>query len=119
MVSGALRAEIQASASAPASTWRDRHCVSAEDVPTTKPDPAGFRLALRQLQGRHGGGPWRAVVVEDSLPGMEAARALGAGCVMLTTSHDRAQLGGADMIWTSFDGHTPAELETLWRAVAA
>jgi HAD superfamily hydrolase (TIGR01509 family) len=118
VVSGALRAEIQTGLARAGIADLIEYIISTEDVPTTKPDPAGFRLALHRLRRHHGGDAWRAVVVEDSRPGLVAARALGAGCVMLTTSHDAPQLGGADLIWDSFDGHTPAELEMLWRTVA-
>ncbi len=92
--------------------------VSAEDIQTTKPDPTSFRLALARLAQAHpGAGPWRAVVVEDSLPGLGAARALGAGCAMLTTSHPAEALARADVVWSSFDGHQPDELVPLLRPV--
>ena len=91
--------------------------VCSGDVPTTKPDPAGLRLGLRRLEQRHQAGEWHAVVIEDSLPGIGAARALGAGCVAITTSHRADELGAADVAWTSFDGHSPAELDDLWRRV--
>ena len=118
VVSGAIRAEIDAGLARAGIADLVEYIVSAEDVAATKPDPAGFRLALRELQARHRAGSCRAVVVEDSRPGLAAARALGAGCVMLTTSHDAAQLRGADRIWAAFEGHTPEELEMLWRTVA-
>jgi beta-phosphoglucomutase-like phosphatase (HAD superfamily) len=57
------------------------------------------------------------VAVEDSPPGLAAARALGAGCLMLTTSYPAGALAGADLLWDTFGGHTPAELEPLWRPV--
>lgn len=90
--------------------------VSAEDVAVTKPDPAGYRVALARLAGSTGT-PARAVVVEDSLPGLYAARALGVGCVMLTTSHRASALAGADRVWDSFEGHDPAELVDMFRPV--
>lgn len=91
--------------------------VSAEDVSGTKPDPAGYRRALAALAGRHGGAIWRVAAIEDSLPGLEAARALGAGCVMLTTSHAAGTLRGADRVWSDFLGHDAADLEPVWREV--
>lgn len=90
--------------------------VAAEDVRTGKPDPEGFRLALRRLAG-NGTAPQRAVVIEDSLPGLAAARALGAGCIMITSTHQAAELSGADAVWQSFEGHGPGELAPLWREV--
>ncbi len=117
VVSGAIRAEIESGLARSGLAGLVEYIVSADDVSASKPDPAGFQLALRELARRHGGGPWRAVIVEDSLPGLAAARALGAGCVMLTTSRDAAACGGADAVWSSFAGHQPAELDALWRKV--
>src|SRR5215212_3941301 len=66
--------------------------VAAEDVGACKPDPAGYnfaRAALRVAQGR-------CMVIEDSLPGLAAARAAGLRCVMLSTSHAADACAGAD-----------------------
>jgi beta-phosphoglucomutase-like phosphatase (HAD superfamily) len=57
-----------------------RRRYSAEDSlprPTSKPDPAVYRHALRQL----GVSPQHAVAVEDSLPGAESAVAAGIATV--------------------------------------
>ena len=37
---------------------------------------------------------------------------------MLATAHPAAALAGADLVWDSFEGHQPAELEPLFREVA-
>ena len=92
--------------------------VCSGDVATTKPDPGGFRLALQRLAARHGTHDWSVAVVEDSLPGIGAAKALGAGCVAITTSHGVDELQGADVIWSSFEKHEPLELDNLWRRVS-
>lgn len=92
--------------------------VTSADVRASKPDPAGFRLALQRLAAGGTAGSWRAAVAEDSLPGLAAARALGAGCLMLATAHPAAALGGADLVWTSFEGHHPDELDALFREIA-
>jgi sugar-phosphatase len=47
--------------------------VTADDVARSKPDPAGYARALRLL----GVDPGRAVVFEDAVPGILAARAAG------------------------------------------
>ena len=60
----------------------------------------------------------RAAVVEDSLPGIAAARAVGAGCLALTTSKREPELTGADLVWRSFAGHQVAELAALFREVS-
>jgi beta-phosphoglucomutase len=117
VVSGALGAEIPLGLRRAGIEHLVEVLVSSDDVTTTKPDPEGFRIALARLAQRHGTREWRAVVIEDSLPGVGAARALGAGCVAITTSHGADELKDADLVWTSFDGHDPAEMTPLWREV--
>jgi len=117
VVSGALRAEIDFGLEAAGLLGVVETVVSPDDVPTTKPDPAGYRLAMRRLAAKHGDGAWRAVVFEDSLPGLTAARALGAGCVMLATTHREKHLASADAVWDSFANHSPDELAPLWRTL--
>lgn len=116
VVSGALRREVAAGLACAGITDLVRVVVSVEDVAAGKPDPAGYRRAIALLAGEADA---RAgvVVVEDSLPGLAAARALGAGCVMLATSHSADRLAGADLVWDSFAGHRPQELSALLREV--
>jgi HAD superfamily hydrolase (TIGR01509 family) len=116
IVSGALRAEIAAGLSLAGLADLIPVVVSAEDVGAGKPDPEGYRLAAARLAG--GARAVRAVVLEDSLPGLAAARALGAGCVAFTTTHPAAELAAADRVWRSFEGHDPADLAPLYREVA-
>lgn len=111
VASGALRTEIAFGLERAGIAGLIATIVSAEDVGVTKPDPASFRLAATRLGAR------RAVVVEDSLPGLLAARALGAGCVMLATSHPAGALAAGDRVWDSFEGHDPAELDALFRTL--
>jgi beta-phosphoglucomutase len=117
VVSGAPRHEVALGLARAGITALVGTVVSCDDVPTSKPDPSGFRLALAALAAS-APGPWRAAVVEDSLPGLAAVRAIGAGCLMLETAHPAAALAGADLVWSSFEGHHPAELEPLFREVA-
>jgi beta-phosphoglucomutase len=118
IVSGAVRAEIAIGLARAGLAGAVSTVVTSEDVPTSKPDPAGFRLGLERLAGT-GERPTRAVVVEDSLPGLAAARALGAGCLMIATAHPSAALAAADRVWPSFEGHHPDELEPLLRRVSS
>jgi len=118
VISGALRREIVAGLECAGISAVVRVVVSAEDVAAGKPDPAGYRLALGRLAG-DAAQALRAVAVEDSVPGLAAARASGAGCVMLATSHPANRLKGADAVWDSFAGHTPEELAPLFREVGA
>jgi HAD superfamily hydrolase (TIGR01509 family) len=115
LVSGALRDEIEVVLGRMALRPLFETIVAAEDVPRCKPDPAGFLAARATLDRHRPLTARRCVVIEDSLPGLEAARAAGMPCVMLSTSHapEALRAGGADLVWTSFAGHTPAELATL------
>lgn len=116
IVSGASRAEMALGLRQTGLDAVVRTVVSCEDVRTSKPDPAGFRLALRGLVG-DAPGPVRVVVAEDSIPGLAAALTLGAGCLMLTTSHPASALTGADLVWASFAGHHPDELSPAYREI--
>ncbi len=106
IVSGALRREIDLVLGE--ADIRDHFdtIIAAEDVSACKPSPEGFRKAVDALGVKAG----TCVVIEDSLPGLAAARAAGIRCAMLTTSHDAGQLAGADLIWRDLAGHAPSEL---------
>lgn len=110
IVSGALRREIEQVLDR---TGLRRHfevVVAAEDVACCKPDPAGYLAAHAALAARQPLTMSRSAAIEDSLPGLAAARAAGLHCTMLTTSHEPAALSAADAVWSSFMGHDPAEL---------
>ena len=106
IVSGALRREIELALELSGLRPHFAEIIAAEDVAACKPDPQGYR------QGREALGvpAARCVVVEDSLPGLAAARAAGLRCVMLTTSHPEAACAGADAVWRDFVDRSPDEL---------
>jgi len=106
IVSGALRKEIELVLELAGLRAHFDTIVAAEDVTVCKPDPQGYLTGLRALELV----PARCVIVEDSLPGLAAARSAGIRCAMLTTSHDDATCAGADLVWRDFVGHEPAEL---------
>jgi HAD superfamily hydrolase (TIGR01509 family) len=106
IVSGALRREIDMVLELADLRRYFAEIVSADDVTACKPDPQGFRKALAALALP----PQGSVAVEDSLPGLAAARAAGLRCAMLTTSHGADAMGQADLVWSDFIGHSPAEL---------
>lgn len=85
-----------------------RGIIAAEDVERTKPDPEGYRKGLALL----GLPADRAVVVEDSLPGLRAGRAAGMRVAMVATSHPIEELADAapEALWPSFEGRRPEEL---------
>jgi beta-phosphoglucomutase len=106
IVSGALRREIELVLELADLRPHFAEIIAAEDVSACKPDPQGFNRGREALALA----PHRCVVVEDSLPGLNAARAAGLPCVMLTTSHQEAAVGAADLVWRDFVGHQPGEL---------
>jgi HAD superfamily hydrolase (TIGR01509 family) len=106
IVSGALRREIELVLELAGLGRHFSQIVSAEDVSACKPDPQGFNRA-REALGMPAG---RCVVVEDSLPGLAAARAAGLRCAMLSTSHAEGALADGDVVWRDFIGRTPREL---------
>jgi len=106
IVSGALRREIELVLGLAGLRPHFAEIVAAEDVSACKPDPQGYNRARDRLALA----PHRCVVVEDSLPGLAAARAAGLRCAMLATSHGQDAFGEADAVWSDFTGHDPAEL---------
>lgn len=106
IVSGALRSEIELVLDLAGLRPHFAEIVAAEDVGVCKPDPQGYRRALQMLDIA----PKRCVVVEDSLPGLNAARAAGLRCAMLATSHPEDACGEADLVWRDFVGHDATEL---------
>jgi beta-phosphoglucomutase len=106
IVSGALRREIELVLELAGLRPHFAEIVAAEDVSACKPDPQGYNRARAALEVA----PARCVAVEDSLPGLAAARAAGLRCAMLATSHREHECAGADAVWRDFDGRAPAEL---------
>ena len=99
IVSGAARSEVEMVLRAAGLDVFDV-IVSAEDVTRGKPDPEGYLLALRRLRLRAAD----AVAIEDSLPGIAAAKAAGLRCVAVLGTAPRERLGQADEI---VPGSTP------------
>lgn len=106
IVSGALRSEIELVLDLAGLRPHFAEILAAEDVGVCKPDPQGYNRAREMLDLA----PRRCVVIEDSIPGLNAARAAGLRCAMLATSHPEGACGGADVVWRDFVGHDAAEL---------
>jgi beta-phosphoglucomutase len=106
VVSGALRSEIELILELAGLRPHFSEIVAAEDVGACKPDPCGYQRAreLLDLPSR------RCVVIEDSLPGLLAAKAAGLRCAVLATSHPEAAFREADLVWRDFVGHDASEL---------
>jgi beta-phosphoglucomutase len=106
IVSGALRREIDLVLDVTGLRRYFPLIIAAEDVRACKPDPEGYRRALEALAL-----PARDVMVlEDSLPGLAAARAAGMRCTMLATSHERTMLSDAELVWDDLSGRRPMDL---------
>ncbi len=106
IVSGALRSEIDLVLQLAGLRPHFAEIIAAEDVGACKPDPQGYNRARQKLDLL----PKRCVVVEDSIPGLTAARAAGLRCAMLATSYPEDAFGDADLVWTDFVGHDATEL---------
>ena len=106
IVSGALRREIALVLELSGLAPHFAEVVAAEDVSVCKPDPQGFNRARQAL----GLAARRCMVIEDSLPGLAAARAAGLRCVMLSTSYAENALAAGDVVWRDFVGRGPDEL---------
>jgi beta-phosphoglucomutase len=96
IVSGALRDEIEFALRKMGLEGVFAHVVSAEDTSRCKPDPMGYTLCVDALAARMGrDAARRALVVEDSLAGIQSAKSAGLACLAVAHSYDEAQLYGA------------------------
>jgi sugar-phosphatase len=68
--------------------------VTADQVQHGKPHPEGYLTAAVRL----GVEPTRCIVVEDTPPGIEAARAAGMRVVGVASTYERAALAAADAV---------------------
>lgn len=106
IVSGALRCEIDLVLHLAGLRPHFSEIIAAEDVGACKPDPQGYVRARERLELPSK----RCVVIEDSIPGLNAARAAGMRCAMLSTSYSEDAIRDADLVWRDFLGHEAAEL---------
>ena len=98
IASGALRREIEDVLGRNDLLGCFRAIVSADDVSHGKPAPDTFLLALDRLRGDS---PAACVVIEDSLPGITAAKAARMHVVGVATSHPAEGLREADLVVSS------------------
>lgn len=103
IVSGALRHEIEHALGVLGVAAEVAFIVSAEDTRACKPDPEGYLLGIRALERRGSTSLADVVVVEDSLAGIEAAKAAGLRCVAVAHSYpiERLREAGADAVVAS------------------
>lgn len=105
IASGALRAEIVRILDRERLRSFFPVLVSAEDTPSSKPDPAPYRLAVEWLARQSGiplaGG--ECVAVEDSRWGLQSARAAGLRTIGITHSYGAEALTEADLVIAHLD----------------
>ena len=100
IVSGALRHEIEHALGVLGVRAEVGFIVSAEDTRACKPDPEGYLLGRRALAARGHAETEGVVVIEDSIAGVEAAKAAGLRCAAVEHSYPAARLvaAGADVV---------------------
>jgi len=118
IASGALRPEIELILEQAGIRKLFRHITSAEDVTKSKPDPQPFLHSLAGFNSRYTGSiltPEACLVIEDSLPGIRAAKTAGMKVLAVTNTHTIQDLHEADAISTSLRDMRLPELQTrLW-----
>ncbi len=117
--SGALRGEILHALGRMGLGEAFSAVIAAEDVDRCKPDPEGYLLALDALRSACGVDleAGHCLVVEDSLPGIEAGKAAGMWVVGVPNSYaaDALRQAGADAVVESLEGMSVETIEGLFR----
>jgi len=93
--------------------------VTAQDVRNGKPHPEAFQTALAQINQSApvpspAIRPEECLVIEDSLHGVEGAKAAGMKCLAVTNSYPKEKLTHADLIVDSLEKVRPEDLEKLF-----
>jgi len=105
--SGAIRPEIDLVVQRLGLDGCFKAIVTSEDVSAGKPDPEGYLLALERLREAAPLEPplqaGECLVIEDSLPGIEAAHAADMRVLAVTTSHPAEQLASARAVVDSLE----------------
>src|SRR5206468_630002 len=109
IVSGALEHEIRFCLDRMGVADRVAFIVSAEMCVECKPNPEGYLLALRELGGARDG----VIVIEDSLAGIQSAKAAGLRCAAVAHSYtpDELTRAGADVVTRTLPELTDALLD--------
>lgn len=120
IASGALRTEIELVLEQAGIRKAFCHITSAEDVTKSKPNPEPFLHALAGLNQERPDAaltPDVCLVIEDSLPGIRAAKSAGMKVLAVTNTHTVQDLGEADTVTSNLHTIKLAELKAcLWPA---
>lgn len=119
VVSGALSDEIEGALRQAGVRERFKAIVSGDDVVEGKPSPEGYRLALQLLNATpplperlvH---PHEVLAIEDSPPGIAAARAAGLVTLGVAHSWPATDLAEADAVVPGLGGLTLRRLQELY-----
>jgi HAD superfamily hydrolase (TIGR01509 family) len=120
IASGALRQEIEYVLNQAGIRKEFEHITSSEDVTRGKPDPEAYLHALAALNGNRQAGqglivPADCLVIEDSIPGIQAGRAAGMKVLAVANTHSLQDLHQADSVARSLEEVNFAELASrLW-----
>jgi HAD superfamily hydrolase (TIGR01509 family) len=98
VASGSLRTAIAGVLGMRGLRQHFQHAISVQDVARGKPAPDLFLRAAELL----GVTPSDCVVIEDSAPGVAAARAAGMRVIAITNTTEAGRLAGADAVVGSF-----------------
>jgi HAD superfamily hydrolase (TIGR01509 family) len=109
IASGAAKAEIVKILEGAGLRSRFSAIVAADDVSRTKPHPEPYLRAAEQL----GADPRACLAIEDSPPGLQAARAAGMRTIGITNTVPRSQLSQAHIVVDSLDELTMEMIERL------
>ena len=111
IASGGRRAQIDAALSGTPIEHDFEVIVAAEDCSVGKPDQAIYRLSSERLNAGCVPSemikPEECLVVEDSLAGIQSAKAAGMLVMALGTTYPLDKLSEADCIFENFQGVTP------------
>jgi beta-phosphoglucomutase len=105
IVSGALRHEIELILKSVGLRSSFEHITAAEDIRYGKPDPEGYRHALRALNRGAAVQASECLVIEDTIAGIQAANAAGMRCLAVSTTYPADQLAGADAVVSTLKGY--------------
>jgi len=120
VASMALRREIEMALEKASLTGLFSVIVSGEDVEKTKPDPEAYQRALAQLNGRRGGSPESSIlpghclVIEDSVPGIRAAKRAGMRVLAVSHTVEAGMLAEADHVLDSLEGISLRDMEAIF-----
>lgn len=121
IASGALHDEIEMILTGAHLRDHFRAIVAADDVSRSKPAPDCYARAVALLTGTSDAkpDPIGYVAIEDSVWGIESARAAGLRCVAVTNSYPPETLATADLVVTGLGDLTVPQLAQLWRPLDA